>query len=154
MVVYPLVVILDAFDAKEDAAQADGCDQEEYQQHAFPGLRTPRGHSHGEAGADQHRGVRRAEWYVRGAAGGDKRVVVHVSVDQVCGKEAAEEHDLRDQEDPHTKAGGIALLIQCVKVVLQRRMMVLVRLLDRDGAVTIRQLPPLLFRSRNRMLRG
>src|SRR5215469_11752138 len=154
MVVYPLIVVLDGFNPKKDAAQADGCDEEENQQHALPSLCAPNRHGHRKTGADEHSGIRGTQRYVGGAAGGHERVVVHVAVNQISSEEAAEEHDFSDEEDPHAEAGGIALLIHGVKVVTQRRMMVLMCGLDGDGAVTIRQLPPLLFRFRNRKLRG
>ena len=42
---------------------------------------------------------------------------VHVPVDHVGGEQAAEEHDLGDQEQPHPERGGLLLLLHRVELM-------------------------------------
>ena len=51
------------------------------------------------------------------------RLRVPDAVQQVGHEQAAEEHDLGDEEDPHAQRGRFLLLLQRLEVVLQRRMM-------------------------------
>ena len=39
-----------------------------------------------------------------------ERRIVPVAVDQIGGKQSAEEHDFRQQEEPHAEVGGVVLL--------------------------------------------
>ena len=43
------------------------------------------------------------------------------AIDQVRHEKATEEHDFGDEKHPHTERGGFVLLIQRLKMVLQRR---------------------------------
>ena len=56
------------------------------------------------------RGVGGAPANLQLVRGLDEGWVVPVAIDQVGGKEPAEEHDFGQQEEPHGEVGGIALL--------------------------------------------
>ena len=47
----------------------------------------------------------------------DKGRVVPVAHDQVGGEQAAEEHDFREQEEPHGEVGGVKLLVDGLEVM-------------------------------------
>jgi hypothetical protein len=49
--------------------------------------------------------------------------VILEAINQVGGKQSAEHHDFSQQKDPHSKRGGVLLLLHAVKLMGQRRMM-------------------------------
>ena len=53
------------------------------------------------------------------AGGGEGRLVLR-AVDRVGQKQAAEEHDLGGQKEPHAQFVGFVLLLQIVELVRQR----------------------------------
>ena len=59
-----------------------------------------------------------------------KSRIVPVPVEKIGKKHAAEEHDLRQQEEPHAKATGLALLVFRLKVmpVLRENHMLIVNM--------------------------
>jgi hypothetical protein len=74
---------------------------------------------HRQAAADQHDGVQAAQLDVElGAALGPCRRIPD-PVQHVGRQEAAEEHDLLDDEDPHAKRGCFLLLLQRLEVMLE-----------------------------------
>ena len=91
----------------------------------LPRLRAPDAHRHGEAGGDQYRGVERAPEDVELVRCLNKRRVIPVAENQVGAEQAPEEHDFRQQEQPHGEAGGVHLLLHALEMMaLVRRMFV------------------------------
>ena len=87
------------------------------------GLRRPHRQRHRQAAADQDDGVDAAEQDVELEAAFGPRLRIPHAIEQVGHEQAAEEHDLGDEEDPHAERGRFVLLLQRLEVVLQRRMM-------------------------------
>src|ERR1041385_3839461 len=98
-------------------------------------------HGHGQATADQDRGVKGANPEVQAAAGGGKFRKEPTPVNQISTKHAAEEHDFCAQEPPHAKRGRVALLLFVGKVVSQLRAVFVFNLFDEQR--TIAQASPL-----------
>ena len=87
---------------------------------AFSHLRGAHRQRHGQAAANQHRGVDGADGDVQHVASRLETGQVEVAIDGVAGEEPAEEHDLGGQENPHAEAGGLVLLLQVLELVRQR----------------------------------
>ena len=75
--------VLDSLDAKKDQAQRDGQQQIDDQALLSAHFGAVDTHRHRQAGANQHRGIDRAQRDVERVAASDKRGVVPVAVDQV-----------------------------------------------------------------------
>ena len=122
-VVVELVLVLHRLDPQEHRAQGHGEEQ--------PGDRRPppaegggvHAHGHGQAAADEHRGVDGAQREVQVAAGLHERVEVQVAVDRVGEEQAAEEHHLRHEEHPHAEGGGLFLRGEALEVMDEVRVM-------------------------------
>jgi hypothetical protein len=56
------------------------------------------------------------------ACGGERKTVLR-AIECVDEEHSTEEHDLRHEEDPHSKRARFPLLLEILKVVLQRRVM-------------------------------
>src|ERR1700738_3687823 len=127
VVLLELLRILNILDSKEGQPEDRGQDQEYYQQAPLPDFGSPHAQRHEEPGADQENRIDRAELDAELVRGGDKGFVVPVPVQKISEEEAAEEHDLRQQEKPHPQGAGLALLLLRLKVMTvlrQRHMMV------------------------------
>ena len=74
-------------------------------------------HRHRQAAADEHRGVDGPQREVEVAAGLYERVEVQVAVDRVREEQAAEEHHLVREEDPHAERGRLLLRGQALEVM-------------------------------------
>ena len=83
----------------------------------------PHTNGHAEARGDQHDGVESAERHAELVGRDGERRVVPVAIEQVGEEHAAEEHDFREQEEPHAEAADLALLLFGLKVmtVLRQR---------------------------------
>jgi len=115
-----LLPVLEVLHAQERAPEQDG-EHEEHRDAALPPHRGGiDGHGHGEAAADENQGVREADLPGQVVAGRRERVVVERAVDGVGREEAAEEQDLRDQEDPHAERARLLLLLEVGEVVRER----------------------------------
>ena len=110
MVLVVLFLVLDGLDAKEGEAQDERDHQAQHQRALLFHLGGPHAHGHGEAGSDEDGGVRGAPEDIELVRCLDERRIVPVAVDEVGGKEAAEEHDFGEQEEPHGEVGGVTLL--------------------------------------------
>ena len=77
--------------------------------------------SHGQAAADQHRGVGGAELHVEQVAADFECGQVQRAINHVGGEKAAEEHDFSDQEHPHAEAIGLALLVHVLELMRESR---------------------------------
>src|SRR5580658_4678163 len=93
-----LVVIFDALDAQEDAAQNQGGNEEEGDQLFLAHFGGPDGHSHGQAAADENDSVDGAPAQFDGAAGKRENVRIGVAVDRVREEEAAEKQNFGGQK--------------------------------------------------------
>ena len=98
-------------------AEERGEDQDPHQQVLLAHLGRPHRQRHEEAGRDEDGGIGRAHADVQRVRRGDERVVVPVAVEQVGEEHSAEEHDFRQQEEPHAEAAGLALLLLRLEVV-------------------------------------
>ena len=107
---------------------------------AQAGLRAADRQRHRQAAADQHDGVDRAQREVQLVAALGPRLRVPDAIQHVGQEEAAEEHDLGDQEQPHAERGSLVLLPQRVEVMLERRMVVRVRPVIAVGGDCLSQL--------------
>src|SRR5580658_522639 len=87
------LVVFDALDAQEYAAENQGQDQKNRQQLFFTDLRGPYGHGHGQAAGDEHDGVDGTEREIDGAAGFTEYVGVRGTVERVSHEHAAEEQN-------------------------------------------------------------
>ncbi len=92
-----------------------------HQRFAHPGLGCVDAHGHGEAGNNQQCRVQRSRPNMQGMAASHERRVIPVAIDEVGAEHAAEEHDLRQQEQPHAKGGGFPLLLHALEMVAQKR---------------------------------
>ena len=86
-----------------------------------PLLRRAHAQRHGEGARDQDDGVESPEPDRELVAAGRERRRVLPAVEQVTHEEAAEEHDLLHQKEPHPEGGGFLLLLEVVEVVRQKR---------------------------------
>src|SRR6266550_1457536 len=59
-------------------------------------------------------------------AGGSKSCWILGAIKRVGKKHCTEKHDLGDEKNPHTKRARLALLLEVLKVMLQRRVACLV----------------------------
>ncbi len=114
-----LGAVLDDLDSQKDPSQQDGRQDEANDGLASPGLGCPHGQSHCQAAADENRSVDGPEGDVELMATQGERRSLTRAVNDVGGEQAAEEHDLRDQEDPHSQIGSLTLLIVAVEMVGQ-----------------------------------
>src|SRR5690242_9971791 len=121
VVLAELVGVLDSLDAKEGAAQDDGRQQVKDQQFLLAGLCGIYRQNNCEAAANQHRGINRAESNAKALAGGCKVVEVGQAIDEIGAKHTAEKHDLGHQEEPHSEAGRVLLLLRIGKMMPQLR---------------------------------
>ena len=80
-------------------------------------------HGHGQAAADEHRGVDGTQREVQVPAGLHERVEVEVAVHRVREEEAAEEHHLGHEEHPHAEGGRFLLRGEALEVVDEVRVM-------------------------------
>src|SRR5882762_8828809 len=117
--VVEFLFVLDHLDAEKDGAETQRGDQENADQLLFPDLRGPHSHGHGQAAHDQHDGVEAAELDIERVASGAEGRAERMSVNGVGKKEAAEEQDFGDQENPHAKRGGFLLLLERFKMSVQ-----------------------------------
>ena len=120
--VHPLLVIFDVLESQKHAAQDQRQNQKRNERLLLAQLRGAYRQHHGEAAADQHAGVDRADGDVHEMAGGREGVRVHISIDGVASEHAAEEHDFGHQEDPHAQRGGFQLLRAVVEMMPQVRL--------------------------------
>jgi hypothetical protein len=127
--------VFDALDAEEGEAEKHGQDEAANHQGAPSGLSAPNGEHHGQAAADEDRRVRGAKAGLNRGAGGSEISKVQAAVNQIGAEQSAEEHDFGSQEDPHTEAGGIALLLRFGEVVQQFGMMLLLVVKADDSAI-------------------
>jgi hypothetical protein len=116
-----LVGVLQDLDPQEHQSQAYGQEQKHHLAAAMAPLRTPHGERHGQAAAQQDRGVDRPKRKVEVAASLGKGGGVTEDIHEEAGEETPEEHDLRDEEGPHPEGGDLVLLLQADEVMLQRR---------------------------------
>ena len=113
--------VLDAFDAEEGETEDHREDEARDQQCAAGGLCGPDREDYGQTAADEYGGVGGAVAHVDGFAGGGEIREIPAAVNQVGAEQAAEKHDFGGEEDPHSQAGGIALLLGLGEVVQERR---------------------------------
>jgi hypothetical protein len=122
-------------DTQKAHAQDEGDHQAQHQRAPSPRLSAPHAHGHGKARGDQHRRIQRAPHHIELVRRFHKRRVVPVAVDQVGGKQAAEEHHFGQQEQPHGKAGRVGLLVHVLKVMAQVRGVLFVPVRGAGGPV-------------------
>ena len=93
-------------------------EQQADDQHPAPAdLRGVHRQRHGQAAGEQDGGVDGAEADVELVAGVGERRRVQRAVDDVGGEQAAEEHDLGDQEHPHAERRRLVLLLGVVELM-------------------------------------
>ena len=92
---------------------------ESEQPFAIADLRRIDAHGHGEAGEDQDRRIGGSEADAQRIAAGHEGVVIPVAIEQVGHEQAAEEHDFRQQKEPHAEARGLPLLLHRDEMVAQ-----------------------------------
>src|SRR5208282_3972041 len=126
MMLLEFLGVLVGLDTQKDETQKDGGNQPEHQRHALAELGGANSENHGQAGADEHGGVDRAEFNIQLLAGGAKVRKILVAVDQIGTEHTAEEHDFLGEEYPHAQTGGIFLLALGREVVQERRVLVCV----------------------------
>src|SRR6266478_6182480 len=117
--VVEFLLVFDGLDAKKDGAKTKRGDQENTDQFLLPDLRGPDGHGHGQTAHNQHNGVAGAQHDVKGIAANAKSGAECMAVYGVGQKEAAEEQDFGDQEDPHAERSGFLLLLEGLKLSVQ-----------------------------------
>src|SRR5262249_37882177 len=102
---------------------------------ALTELRAAHRQRHGEARANENAGIDGSQRDVELMAAGDEGFGKLGPVKHIGGEEPAEEHDLRDQKDPHPQGRRFALLPVAVEVMslalLVRRALLSVRLFVR-----------------------
>src|ERR1700761_9514182 len=114
-----LVVVFDGLDAEEDEPQQNGGCKRQHETTAVAHLRTVDAHGHCEARDDEDRRVRGAQPDAQRVRCRHEGVVMPVAVKQINHKQAAEEHDLGQQEEPHTERDSFLLLLYRLKVMAQ-----------------------------------
>src|SRR5260370_15390614 len=149
-----LLLILDCLNTEEDPAEHECQKQEEDQQFAHAKLRGMHRQGHGQAAENQHGCVDSAQLNVERGAAPDKGVIVRVTIDQISGKHATEEHDLGDEEYPHAEGRGFFLLLHVVEVVLQHGVVSFVPGRFVNYNAPIRQMPPPVPWSNGRLPRS
>ena len=111
------LVVLVRLHAEEDAAENHRGDQKQDQGAAIAGLRRTHRQRHREAAAEQDDRVRGAQPNIQDAAAALKRGKIEPAINGVGGKQPAEKHDFRDQEDPDAERVGFLLLLQVLELV-------------------------------------
>src|SRR6266568_3361388 len=118
---FVLVVPLVSLYSKEDQAEEDRREQQWHLQLALPELCRANRLGHGQAAANENRGIERSNRKIQtAAAGGELRKILE-PVNQIGAEHAAEKHDFGAQKPPHAERGGIALLLFVGKVMAQFR---------------------------------
>src|SRR6185312_12675559 len=74
---------------------------------------------HRQAAANQHSSVRAAQSDVHEVTGGGERLRVHIAINGVAAKHAAEEHDFGQQKYPHPQRGRFELLFDGIEMMAQ-----------------------------------
>src|SRR5262249_51594763 len=100
VMLFVLVVPLDALNAQEGEAEYDSQQKEYDQQFALSHLSRAYSQRHGQAAADQNDGIDRSPLEAQTAAAGSELVEVVQAVNQVGAEHAAKKHDFRTQEQP------------------------------------------------------
>src|ERR1700730_340408 len=113
------VFVLDCLDSQERQAEQYSENQEKNLQLSLADLRAINRHGHCQAAANQDDCVHRAKGKVKVIAGGGKGFPVLPTIERVSKKHPAEEHDLGNQEHPHAKRAGVALLLHVLEMVLE-----------------------------------
>src|ERR1700740_1666499 len=119
-VVMELLSVLDVLHAKENETEQDSEGEKNRDKLFLADLGGPYGHGHGEAAGQENHGIEAAQKEAEGVAAHGKRREVRVAVDGVGQHNAAEEHDFRHEEDPHSERGGALLLLQGLDFALHR----------------------------------
>src|SRR5258708_6207125 len=119
MMLHKFLAILYALDAEERNTEEHRGDEANDQERAPRGLCSPDCENHSQAAANQHGSVRRAVGHVDCFTGGGEVSEIPSAINQIGAKQSAKEHDFSGEEDPHTQAGSIALLLRIGKVVQQ-----------------------------------
>src|SRR5258708_17702355 len=99
---FKLLLVLDVFDAEEDATQNQRQKQKQRKQLFPAGLGRPDRHGHGKAASDEHDGVGRTELQIQHVPADPERWEVRVAVDGGGGEENTKKKELCDPEYPHT----------------------------------------------------
>ena len=118
-----LLFILKALYNKKRHAEQNGDDKVASQQLALADFRRFHRQYDGNRADDQDGGVDGAHLDVELLASGGEGIEMGEAINQVGAKHAAEEHDFRDQKEPHAERGGVFLLLRVGEVVEQRRVM-------------------------------
>src|SRR5580692_10362001 len=116
-----LFVPFEGLDAEERHAQEQGPNQPENDAAALAELRGPHRHHHGEAAAQKHNGVGRADVDIEAATGDREDIGILGAVYAVRQKHAAEEHDFGDEEDPHAERRSVPLLRGGIELLAERK---------------------------------
>ncbi len=116
-------VLPDPLDHQEGEAERHRAQKAADQHLAVAALGAGDRDHHGEARQEEDRGVQGADPPVELLAADDEGVGIERTVDEISHEEAAEEHDLLRQEEPHSEGRGLLLLLVAVEVVRQSRRM-------------------------------
>ena len=117
------MVILETLDHQKGQPERDRQQQPSHGRLLLTGLRGPHPERHRQAAADQDDRVETAEHDVELETAFRPGLRVPHAIQQIRHQQAAEEHHLGDKEDPHAERGRLVLLIQRLKVMLERRVM-------------------------------
>ena len=120
-VMLPLRRVLEVLDHQEGDSQEAGGVEPVDERLDLPQLRGTHSQRHGEGAPDEDDGVESTELDRKLVAAGREGVRVLPAVEQVTHEQAAEEHDLLHQKEPHPEGGGLLLLLEVVEVVRQIR---------------------------------
>ena len=89
----------------------------------FSDLRAVNSKCHRETAEDQYGRVDGAEFPREVIASGGESKTILRTIERVDEEHSAEEHDLRNKKDPHSQRTRFTLLLEILKVMLQRRVM-------------------------------
>ena len=108
-------------DAEEGESQDECGEQEKQQRLAFTSLGGVHGQGHGQAAQNENAGVGGAKDDFQVMATEGEGRIVKVTEDRITREQAAKEHHLRGEEDPHAEACRLVLLLAVVELLRHRR---------------------------------
>src|SRR6266545_5594843 len=134
-----LLPVFEELDDEERQAERDGEQQPSDGRTLRAGLRGPYPQRHRQAAANQHDGIEAAKVNIELFAAARPGCRIPDAIQRVGEDQAAEEHHLGDEEQPHPQRRRLVLLLEVLEMMLEVRMMVSVMLVVRRDR-SVRQL--------------
>src|SRR2546421_10667265 len=120
-----LLAILHPFDSQKCETQQQRDSQKDNLRATLPDLSVIDRQRHRHTATDEHYRVDGSEPDVKVITRGSEGRRVFRAKDRVGEKQPAEEHDLLREKDPHPNRASLALLLQVIEMVRQRRLRVM-----------------------------